>query len=85
MVTRPVSLLKLAMLRLSDLLIVWNEVRRQFVQFIPSTYLYLFCRNLSATKKIMNIAAQIAAATRPLVTFVCKLLDNFRIRFDNNV
>ena len=26
---------------------------------------------------MMNNAAQIAAATRPLVTFVCKLLDNF--------
>ena len=40
MVTRPVSLLKLAMLRLSDLLMVWNEVWRQFVHFKPSTCIF---------------------------------------------
>ena len=53
---------------------------RHFVHLtLLSTNLYLFWRNLSATNRMMNITAQIAAATRPRVTLVCNLLDNFWI------
>ena len=62
---------------LSDLLM---ELWRHFVHCtLFSTHLYLFWRNLSATNRMMNITAQIAAATRPRVTLVCNLLDNFWI------